>query len=102
LGLLDGLGPDLNGLLVPPDVGQTYQIAAQAGNPMITLSTGVHAATGKPFGLAVMQTKWREDELVRYGSAIEDLQWELEGNRIRRTAPRWYGYLEPVVPVRNV
>jgi amidase len=57
LGLLDGSGPDLNGLLVPPVVGQTYQIAGQAGYPMITLLAGVHAATGMPFGLAVMQTK---------------------------------------------
>lgn len=102
LGLLDPNTPTLNGLLVPPDVGQTYQIAAQAGYPMITLPAGVHAETGMPYGLAIMQTAWREDELVKYGSAIEDLQLTTEGNRIKRTRPSWYGYLEPVIPVRNV
>ena len=33
-------GTRLDALLVPPDVGQTYQIAAQAGmRPMILMST---------------------------------------------------------------
>lgn len=30
-------------------------------------------AAGVPFGLAIMQTAGREDLLVRYGSAIEEL-----------------------------
>ena len=35
-------GTRLDALLVPPDVGQTYQIAAQAGMQAMTL-TSVHA-----------------------------------------------------------
>ncbi|ETN43256.1 uncharacterized protein HMPREF1541_02415 [Cyphellophora europaea CBS 101466] len=102
LGLLDSASPKLNGLLVPPDVGQTYQIAAQAGYPMITLPAGTHSETGMPFGIAIMQTAWKEDELIKYGSAIEHLQLTTAGNEMKRTLPNWYGYLEPVIPVRNV
>ena len=40
----------LDALLVPPDVGQTYQIATQAGYSMITLPVGVHSLSGMPFG----------------------------------------------------
>ncbi len=52
-------GTKLNGLLVPPDVGQTYEIAAQAGYPMITIPAGVHSSGGMPFGLGIMQTAFR-------------------------------------------
>lgn len=94
-------GTRLSGLLVPPDVGQTYQIAAQAGYPMITLPAGVHSHTGMPFGLAIMQTAFGEAELVKWGSAIEDLQLT-SGTSIKRTLPYWYGYLERNIPVLNV
>jgi amidase len=42
---LDYIGKQLDGLLVPPDVAQTYQIAVQAGYPMITLAAGTHLST---------------------------------------------------------
>lgn len=93
----------LDGLLVPPDVGQTYQIAAQAGYPMITIPAGVGSATGMPFGLAIMQTAWGEDKLVKYGSAIEDLILsEGGGGGFGRTLPKWYGHLEKNLPIRNL
>ncbi|KAK1727066.1 amidase [Colletotrichum acutatum] len=92
-------GTKLAGLLVPPDVGQTYQIAAQAGYPMITLPAGVRSSTGMGFGLAVMQTAYGEAELVKWGSAIEDLQLTTEGNPYKRTLPNWYEYLTRNVPV---
>lgn len=88
----------LNGLLVPPDVGQTYQVAAQAGYPMITLPAGVRSVSGMPFGLAIMQTAWREDELIRWASAIEDLQ-VTSGTKRKRTLPTWRGWLERNIPV---
>ncbi|KAK8098743.1 uncharacterized protein PG998_011984 [Apiospora kogelbergensis] len=99
----------LSGLLVPPDVGQTYQVAAQAGYPVLTIPAGVHASTGMPFGLALMQTAWAEAELVRWASAIEDLQLtsSSENNDIttssyKRTLPRWHGYLRRNIPVLNL
>jgi len=56
-------GTQLDALLVPPDVGQTYQVAAPAGYPMITLPAGVHSSTGMPFGLALVS-----DELFLHES----------------------------------
>ncbi|KAJ0275882.1 hypothetical protein COL940_008589 [Colletotrichum noveboracense] len=93
-------GTKLSGLLVPPDVGQSYQIAAQAGYPMITLPVGVHSNSGMGFGLAIMQTAFGEAELVKWGSAIEDLQLTTEGNPYKRTLPTWSEYLTRHVPIR--
>ncbi|KAG7005245.1 hypothetical protein G7Y79_00021g051120 [Physcia stellaris] len=91
----------LHGLLVPPDIGQTYQIAAQAGYPMITLPAGVSPTTGMPFGLALMNTAWSEPTLIRYASAIEDLQASL-GKTYGRTRPKWYGWRQRNIPVLNL
>ena len=88
----------LDALLIPPDVGQTYQIAAQAGYPMITLPAGVHSLSGMPFGLALMGTAFSEATLIRYASAIEDLQIK-SGTRYKRTLPHWLGYKERNIPV---
>jgi amidase len=94
-------GTNLTALLVPPDVGQTYQIAAQAGYPMITLPAGVSPNTGMPFGLALMGTAWSESTLIKYGSAIEDLQVS-SGTKYQRTSPLWYDYRSKNIPVNNV
>jgi amidase len=51
-----GNGTKLDALLVPPDVGQTYQIAAQAGYPVITLPAGLGGPSNMPFGLYVMSS----------------------------------------------
>ncbi|KAK5137022.1 hypothetical protein LTR08_001031 [Meristemomyces frigidus] len=91
-------GTKLDALLVPPDVGQTYQIAAQAGYPMITIPAGIDSSSGMPFGLALMQSAWREDALVKWASAIEDLQFA-SGTPHKRTLPKWFGYLERNIPV---
>nr|POE53370.1 putative amidase [Quercus suber] len=93
-------GATIDALLVPPDVGQSYQIAAQAGYPVITIPAGVHSSTGMPFGLALMQTAWREDVLVKWASAIEDLQFASNSPH-KRTLPKWHGYLKRNIPVLN-
>lgn len=91
----------LSALLVPSDVGQSHQIAAQAGYPMITLPAGVSAATGMPFGLGLMGTAWSEAKLITYASAIEDLQ--LSGTTpYQRPLPSWYDYLKRNIPVLNL
>ncbi|KAE9392638.1 glutamyl-tRNA amidotransferase subunit A [Gymnopus androsaceus JB14] len=93
-------GTQLDGLLVPPDVGQTYQIAAQAGYPMITVPAGTHSSTGMPFGLGLMQTAFAEAKLVKWASAIEDLQLSSD-TPYKRTLPKWYGYMQKNIPVLN-
>ena len=67
----------LDALLVPPDMGQTYQIAAQAGYPVITLPAGVYSLSGMPFGLALMGTAFSEPTLIKYGVGNRGLADEL-------------------------
>ncbi|KAF2667365.1 amidase signature enzyme [Microthyrium microscopicum] len=64
----------LDGLLVPlqADGGAACSLAAKAGYPMIAIPVGV-SEIGVPFGIGIIQTAWREDLLVKYGSAIEGL-----------------------------
>jgi len=91
-------GKKISGLLAPPDVGQSYQIAAQAGYPVVTVPVSVHSASGMGFGLAVMQSAWGEAELVKWASAIEDA---LKGTGYGRTRPKWLGHSQRNVPVLN-
>lgn len=93
-------GKKLDGLLVPPDVGQTYQIAAQAGYPVITVPAGVNKASSMPYGLAIMDTAWSEASLIKWASAIEDLQ-RSSNTPYKRTLPQWKGYLQRNLPVIN-
>ncbi|KAJ5629919.1 amidase [Penicillium herquei] len=88
----------LDGLLVPPDVAQSIQIAAQAGYPVITVPAGVEEESGMPYGLAIMNTAFSEPTLIKYASAIEDLQ-KTSGTKWQRTLPEWRGYLERNLPV---
>jgi Asp-tRNA(Asn)/Glu-tRNA(Gln) amidotransferase A subunit family amidase len=41
---------------------------------MVALPAGVSPKTGMPFGLALMGTAWTESTLIKYASAIDDLQ----------------------------
>lgn len=95
---LKNSGRPLDALLVPPNAGQSYQIAAQAGYPMITLPAGVSPTTGMPFGLGLMGTAFSEPSLLKWASAIEDLQLSSDTEH-KRTRPRWYEYLTKNVPV---
>lgn len=87
-------GTRLSALLVPTDVGQSYQIAAQAQYPMITLPAGYHS-NGMPYGLGLMQTMWGEVELVRWASAIESAMKSNAGLAlgVGRKRPEWRDYL---------
>nr|VWO98543.1 N/A [Ganoderma boninense] len=92
----NGTRMKLAGLLVPPQVAQAPQIAAQAGYPVIAIPAGVDPESGMPFGLGIMQTAWGEGELVRWASAIEDLQRSVG---YKRPLPTWRGYLQRNLPV---
>jgi amidase len=73
---------ELDGLLVPlqAEEGVACSVAAKAGYPMITIPIGA-TDNGVPFGMGIIQTAWKENLLVKYGSAIEDLA----GHRHRPT-----------------
>lgn len=81
----------LDGLLVPLSHSITYQQAAKAAYPMMTVPIGT-TTDGLPYGLGIMQTAWGEPKLIRYGSAIEDLTQS-------RPKPTFYDYLAKNVPV---
>ncbi|KAH6644635.1 amidase signature domain-containing protein [Boeremia exigua] len=91
-------GRPVDVLLVPSNVGQTYQLAAQAGYPVVTIPAGVHARSAMPFGLSLMGTAWSEATLLKWASAIEDLQLSIEGLP-KRTLPKWHAYKERNIPV---
>ncbi|KAL8842275.1 MAG: hypothetical protein Q9170_000601 [Blastenia crenularia] len=90
----------IDALLVPPDVGQTYQIAAQAGYPMITIPASIHSLSGMPFGLALVGTAFSEATLIQYASAIEDLQ-RVSESKYHRARPQWLGLSVDNIPVSN-
>ncbi|PHH82184.1 hypothetical protein CDD82_6742 [Ophiocordyceps australis] len=88
----------INALLVPIEPGQSYQLAAQAGYPMVTLPAGIHQESGMGIGLGLMQTAWNDAELVKWASAIENLQLSNK-TPFKRQLPTWRGYLERPIPV---
>ena len=92
-------GTNLTALLVPPDVAQSYQIAAQAGYPVITIPAYTHTLSGMPYGFALMGTAFSEAALIKYASAIEDLLVSTNSPYQRKNCqPKWEGYLERVIP----
>ncbi|RCI16922.1 hypothetical protein L249_3056 [Ophiocordyceps polyrhachis-furcata BCC 54312] len=86
----------LSALLVPLDPGQSYQIAAQAGYPMMTLPITVHSQSAMGIGLGLMHTAWHESELVKWSSAIEDL---LIHENYVRARPLWRGHDQRKIPL---
>ncbi|KAG8630506.1 hypothetical protein KVT40_002125 [Elsinoe batatas] len=100
-------GPDgtrIDALLVPPRVGQTYQIAAQASYPYITIPAATEEETGMPFGLGLMGSAWEEEKLIRVSSAAEDIikQAQARGVKVGRTLPEWREYTARNIPVINI
>jgi amidase len=94
-------GVKVDALLAPPDFGPTYQVAAQAGYPVVTVPAGVNAVSGMPFGLSLTGTAWSEAKLIKYASAIEDLQLTTPNNKYKRSQPKWRGYLARNIPIIN-
>ncbi|KAK5747797.1 hypothetical protein LTS12_022152 [Elasticomyces elasticus] len=92
-------GQHIDTLIEPPDVAQSYQIAAQAGYPVITIPAGVHSLSGMPFGFALIGTAWSEAKLIGLAT-VEDL-FVGSGSSYQRSRMRttWDGYLERVVRV---
>ncbi|EPQ26694.1 uncharacterized protein PFL1_05673 [Pseudozyma flocculosa PF-1] len=91
-------GDKVDLLLIPTEVAQAPQVAAQAGYPIINLPAGVTPETGMPFGLGLMGTAFSEATLVRYASAIEDLQ-KTSGTQQKRQLPTWRNYKSRIIPV---
>jgi amidase len=54
-----------------------------------------------PFGLALMGRAWSESALIKYASAIEDLQLSIGLEYKRTSLPHWLDYRSKNVPVNN-
>lgn len=67
---------------------------------MITIPAGVNKVSGMPYGLAIMNTAWSETALIKWASAIEDLQFS-SNTSYKRTLPKWLGYKQRNIPVAN-
>ncbi|KAF2159131.1 hypothetical protein M409DRAFT_61084 [Zasmidium cellare ATCC 36951] len=95
-------GSAVDALLAPPDNAQSYQIAAQAGYPVVTIPAWVHSLSGMPYGFSFMGTAFSEAILIRYASATEDLLIS-SGSKYQRanTKPQWEGYLLRNLPLAN-
>jgi amidase len=65
---------------------------------VVTIPGGVHSRSGMPFGLSLMGSAWSEATLLKWASAIEDLQLSTEGLP-KRTLPKWYSYKDKNIPV---
>jgi amidase len=94
-----------NGSTVPLDalifcdrrgIGQQY--AAQAGYPIICIPIGLDDK-GMPVSLSLQHTAWKEAELVKWASAIEDL-WNRENGW--RATPTFRNLLAKNIPIEKV
>lgn len=84
------------------------QIAAQAGYPVMTIPIGLDP-DGMPLPLTLQHTAWMEDQLVKWGSAIEDLlkAHNEEGGisvseraeRMGRIPPTYKNHLRKNIPI---
>ncbi|RAH72487.1 amidase family protein [Aspergillus aculeatinus CBS 121060] len=91
-------GRNITALLAPPDFAPSVEIAAQAGYPVVTLPAGINEDSHMPYGLALFGTAFSEATLIKYASAIEDLQLSSQ-TPWKRSLPTWSGYLERNIPV---
>jgi amidase len=93
-------GANLDALLLPSDIAQAVQIAAQAGYPIITIPASVHSSSYMPYGLAILGSAFSESVLIKYACAMEDL-FASSGSDFQRskTPPTWSGHQERNIPV---
>lgn len=77
-------------------IGQQY--AAQAGYPIICIPIGVDN-TGMPVSLSIQHSAWKEEELIKWASAIEDL-WNMKNGW--RTTPSYKNFLAKNIPIEKI
>ncbi len=67
------------------------------GYPIICIPIGVDAA-GLPFSLSIQHIAWKEDVLIKWASAIEDLVRTLDGGR---PTPQYKNHLSKNLPIER-
>ncbi|KAI1258702.1 amidase [Xylariaceae sp. FL1019] len=100
LGLHDSQSAPLDALIFCDRLGIGQQYAAQAGYPIICIPIGIDRH-GIPVSLSLQQTAWKEAELVKWASAIEDLWNEENGWRATPTFRNLHAKNIPIESVVN-
>lgn len=77
-------------------IGQQY--AAQAGYPIISIPIGIDDG-GMPVSLSIQNSAWKEDELIKWASAIEDL-WNITNGW--RATPIYKNFQAKNIPIEKV
>ncbi|KAL9580666.1 MAG: hypothetical protein Q9212_004354 [Teloschistes hypoglaucus] len=93
----DGQTIELDALLLCDRKGAGQMLAAQAGYPIISIPTGIDDA-GLSVGLSVHQRAWKEPELIKWASAIEDLVHHVDG---WRPTPDYKNSLSKNIPIET-
>lgn len=110
----DGKNTQLDALLFCDIKRGGIQIAAQAGYPVLTIPVGLDP-DGMPVSLVLIHSKWRDDKLVKWASAIEDLLKHVtclrmtanggkqlpRGKRLGRIPPIYTNHLRKNIPVER-
>ena len=65
------------------------------GYPIISVPIGVDSA-GFPFSLSIQHTAWKEDVLIKWASAIEDLVHGMNG---WRPIPTYKNHMSKNIPI---
>lgn len=96
---LIGWGPDNSWLRKQVRILGTRYLAINltdyAGYPIICIPIGVDSA-GIPFSLSIQHTAWKEDVLIKWASAIEDLVLSFSGGRV---TPTYRNHLSKNLPI---
>ncbi|KAH8882953.1 amidase [Thozetella sp. PMI_491] len=92
-----GAATELDALLFCDRLGIGQQYAAQAGYPIICIPIGLDSS-GMPVSLSLQHSAWREGDLVKWSSAVEDLWKSLRGPR---TTPTYRNLGAKNVPIEN-
>lgn len=89
-------GKKLDALLFCDVKAGGIQIAAQAGYPVFSIPIGLDP-DGMPVPITLQQTMWREDLLIHWASAIEDLLRQYNEDHPKESQDRWkrLGRVEP-------
>lgn len=93
---LDAALADVDALLFCDRRGVGQQYAAQAGYPIICIPIGLDE-NGLPVSLSLQHSAWKEAELVKWASAIEDL-WNKQNGW--RATPSFRNHLAKNIPVK--
>ena len=88
----------LDALLFCDRLGVGQQYAAQAGYPIICIPIGLDT-NGMPVSLSLQQSAWKEEELVKWASAVEDL-WRLEHGA--RDIPTFKNLHAKNIPIEDI